>query len=123
MIENGQVIDIFSERDIVYSLSEQGAAVLERRVRDVMTGPPVTVERNTSVLAALSLITRPRRRQAPMRNILAPCLAPLDAKIFRPGARTPDTGRALTGPSARHSHARIARSPRRTKNPASSADI
>lgn len=66
VIENGQVIGIFSERDIVYSLSEQGAAVLERRVRDVMTGPPVTVERNTSVLAALSLITRRRVRHLPV---------------------------------------------------------
>ena len=66
VIENGQVIGIFSERDVVYSLSEQGAGVLERQVRDVMTGPPITVERDTTVLAALSLITRRRVRHLPV---------------------------------------------------------
>ncbi|MEO6091495.1 MAG: CBS domain-containing protein [Novosphingobium sp.] len=66
VVENGEVIGIFSERDIVYSLSEQGASVLERQVRDVMTSPPVTVGRDTTVLAALSLITRRRVRHLPV---------------------------------------------------------
>jgi CBS domain-containing protein len=66
VVENGQVIGIFSERDVVYSLSEQGAAVLERKVRDVMTGPPITVDPQTTVLAALSLITRRRVRHLPV---------------------------------------------------------
>jgi CBS domain-containing protein len=66
VMEGGQVIGIFSERDIVYSLSEQGAAVLERSVRDVMSAPPITVDRDTSVLSALSLITLRRVRHLPV---------------------------------------------------------
>ena len=66
VLENGQVVGIFSERDIVYGLNEQGAALLDRRVSEVMTAEPVTVERETSVLAALSLITRRRVRHLPV---------------------------------------------------------
>jgi CBS domain-containing protein len=40
--------------------------VLDRKLREVMTGPPVTVRPDTSVLVALSLITHRRIRHLPV---------------------------------------------------------
>lgn len=57
---------IFSERDVIYRLHEFGPAVLERPVGDVMTAPAVTVTTDTTVLAALSLMTRRRIRHLPV---------------------------------------------------------
>ena len=66
VIAHGAVVGIFSERDLLYRIADQGAAVLERRVREVMTAPPMTVEPNSSVLAALSLMTMRRIRHLPV---------------------------------------------------------
>lgn len=57
---------IFSERDVIYRLREFGPEVLERPVSEVMTTPAITVEPQTSVLAALSLMTRRRFRHLPV---------------------------------------------------------
>ncbi|MCB2059234.1 MAG: CBS domain-containing protein [Novosphingobium sp.] len=66
VMEAGQIAGIFSERDVIYKLSEQGPAVLDRQVGDVMTAPPVTVGPQTEVLAALSLMTKRRIRHLPV---------------------------------------------------------
>lgn len=66
VMENGKIAGIFSERDVIYRLREFGAAVLDMKVGEVMTAPPVTVEPGTSVMAALSLITRRRIRHLPV---------------------------------------------------------
>lgn len=66
VMENGAIAGIFSERDVIYRLREFGAAVLDMTVGEVMTAPPVTVEPETSVMAALSLITRRRIRHLPV---------------------------------------------------------
>lgn len=66
VLEDGRVVGIFSERDALYRLHEAGAGMLDRRVGDVMTAPAVTVEPGTSVLAALSLMTRRRIRHLPV---------------------------------------------------------
>jgi CBS domain-containing protein len=66
VLENGTVTGIFSERDVIYGLHEVGPALLDRRVGDVMTVPPVTVDPSTQVLSALSLITRRRVRHLPV---------------------------------------------------------
>jgi len=66
VLENGAVTGIFSERDLIYSLAEHGPAILDKTVRDVMTAPAVTVEPETSALAALSLMTRRRIRHLPV---------------------------------------------------------
>jgi len=66
VIERGAVAGIFSERDVIYKLSEQGPAVLDRQVGDVMTAPAVTVDPKTEVLAALSLMTKRRIRHLPV---------------------------------------------------------
>ncbi|WP_128891430.1 CBS domain-containing protein [Erythrobacter sp. HKB08] len=62
----GQVAGIFSERDVVYRMADEGAAFLERTVGEVMTAPAITVETRTTVLEALGLMTRRRIRHLPV---------------------------------------------------------
>ena len=66
VIDQGQVIGIFSERDLVHCLSVHGAAALGLTVDAAMTSPPVTVAPDTHVMAALSLMTRRRIRHLPV---------------------------------------------------------
>ncbi len=66
VMETGAVIGIFSERDLIYNLARHGPAILDKQVRDVMTSPAVTVEPETSALAALSLMTKRRIRHLPV---------------------------------------------------------
>lgn len=66
VLEADEVAGIFSERDVIYKLREQGPAVLDRQVGDVMTAPAVTVDPDTEVLAALSLMTKRRIRHLPV---------------------------------------------------------
>jgi CBS domain-containing protein len=64
--ENGAIAGIFSERDVIYRLHEFGPAMLDMTVGAVMTAPPVVVEPDTSVIAALSLMTKRRIRHLPV---------------------------------------------------------
>lgn len=66
VLQGGEIAGIFSERDLIYRLKEQGPAVLDRQVGDVMTAPAVTVDPQTEVLAALSLMTKRRIRHLPV---------------------------------------------------------
>jgi CBS domain-containing protein len=66
VMENGSIAGVFSERDVIRQLQALGPAMLDRKLRDVMTSPPVTVEPETSVLAALGLMTRRRIRHLPV---------------------------------------------------------
>ena len=66
IMEGGRVAGIFSERDVIYRLADEGDACLSRAVGEVMTSPPITVERSTSVLDALALMTRRRIRHLPV---------------------------------------------------------
>lgn len=66
IMAEGKVIGIFSERDVLYCLARDGAAVLDQPVGTVMTSPPITVSPDASVLAALSLMTRRRIRHLPV---------------------------------------------------------
>jgi CBS domain-containing protein len=64
--QGGEVAGIFSERDVVYRLSSEGESILDKKVGDVMTAPAITVEPGTTVLAALSQMTRRRIRHLPV---------------------------------------------------------
>lgn len=64
--EEGKVVGIFSERDVIYRIADKGPGVLDQPVGEVMTSPPVTVGPETSALAALSLMTRRRVRHLPV---------------------------------------------------------
>lgn len=66
VIRDGALAGIFSERDVVYRLREIGEPVLRMTVGEVMTAPAVTAAPDTSVLAALSLMTRRRIRHLPV---------------------------------------------------------
>lgn len=66
--EDEQVAGIFSERDVLYCLHSKGAAMLELKVRDVMTAPAITIHPETSVDEALGLMTRRRIRHLPIEK-------------------------------------------------------
>lgn len=66
VMADGKVAGIFSERDVIRSVARGGVAALEGAVGDVMTAPPITVAPDTTVLAALSLMTRRRFRHLPV---------------------------------------------------------
>lgn len=68
VFENDKIVGIFSERDLLYSLSQTGAGVLSRRVDEVMTQPAITVGPETGVIEALSLMTRRRIRHLPVER-------------------------------------------------------
>ena len=55
-----------SERDIIYCLKSDGAAVLDWTVERIMTAPAITVTPDTEIMSALSLMTRRRIRHLPV---------------------------------------------------------
>jgi len=73
VMENGSLAGIFSERDVLYRMAEEGAFCLERRVGEVMTAPAITVEKSEQVLDALGLMTRRRIRHLPVTENGAMC--------------------------------------------------
>lgn len=66
VIQNGKVVGIFSERDVIHGLASKGAAALDQTVADVMTTPAITVDPSLAALNALSLMTRRRIRHLPV---------------------------------------------------------
>lgn len=66
VIDSGDVLGIFSERDVVHGLARDGRSALNLRVSDLMTAPAITVELRESALAALALMTRRRIRHLPV---------------------------------------------------------
>lgn len=66
VMDGGEVVGIFSERDVVYQLAAHGAAMLDKTVGEVMTSPAITVEPTSGVLDALGLMTRRRIRHLPV---------------------------------------------------------
>ena len=66
VLRDGQVAGIMSERDIIYNLRSDGAAILDWPVERIMTAPAISVERAHDILAALSLMTLRRIRHLPV---------------------------------------------------------
>ena len=66
VLDNGEIVGIFSERDVVRQLAEHGPAMLDGSVGAVMTAPAITVEPGTGVMDALGLMTRRRFRHLPV---------------------------------------------------------
>lgn len=66
VMRDGMLAGIFSERDVLYCLAKEGAPALGRRVSELMTAPAITVDPETSILAALSLMTQRRIRHLPV---------------------------------------------------------
>lgn len=66
VMADGAVVGILSERDIIYGLARDGAAMLERPVREVMTAPAISVDGGLPVISALAMMTRRRIRHLPV---------------------------------------------------------
>jgi CBS domain-containing protein len=66
VVDDGKVVGIFSERDLVYRVAQEGAAVLERPVGEIMTAPAITTDDRTPVIHCLSLMTKRRIRHLPV---------------------------------------------------------
>lgn len=64
--DDGRIVGIMSERDIVRALGEHGAEILDWSVTRLMTSPPITIGPEASLLAGLSLMTRKRIRHLPV---------------------------------------------------------
>jgi len=64
--ENGAVVGIFSERDLLYCIARDGQTALTRTVHDVMTAPAISVDAGTEAMEALALMTRRRIRHLPV---------------------------------------------------------
>ena len=66
VVRGGAVAGIMSERDVIYRLRSDGAEILDWAVERIMTAPAITVEPDTEIMAALSLMTRRRIRHLPV---------------------------------------------------------
>jgi CBS domain-containing protein len=66
VLEGAEVVGIMSERDLVHIVAAHGAAALDKSVGEVMTSPPIAVEKDHSILGALGLMTRRRIRHLPV---------------------------------------------------------
>jgi CBS domain-containing protein len=64
--DDGEVIGIFSERDLLHCIAQHGSAALGIQVGEVMTAPPIIVDPATPALEALELMTRRRIRHLPV---------------------------------------------------------
>jgi CBS domain-containing protein len=64
--EDGRIVGIMSERDVIYCLRDHGAEVLDWPVSRVMSSPAITADSAMDVLAALALMTQRRIRHLPI---------------------------------------------------------
>jgi CBS domain-containing protein len=66
VLRGDAVIGIFSERDVIRCVAEHGPVSVDLKVATVMTSPAVTVEPDSGIMDALSLMTRRRFRHLPV---------------------------------------------------------
>ena len=66
VLDRGEVIGIFSERDLLYCIARRGAEALELLISEVMTAPPITAEPESTVRDALEVMTLRRIRHLPV---------------------------------------------------------
>ena len=66
VVEDGRIVGMISERDVIYSLRDHGRDALDRPVGEIMSSPAITVDSRTDILSALALITERRIRHLPV---------------------------------------------------------
>lgn len=66
VMEDGSVVGIFSERDVIHAIAAHGGDAMARSVGETMTAPPITVAPGEAVIGALSLMSRRRIRHLPV---------------------------------------------------------
>jgi CBS domain-containing protein len=66
VVEDGRIVGIMSERDVIYCLRDHGPEALDWAVSQVMSAPAITANPETDILEALALMTRRRIRHLPV---------------------------------------------------------
>ena len=66
VVTGGEVIGIFSERDLLYCVSRHGDSALYLLIDEVMTAPPITADPESTVRDALEVMTLRRIRHLPV---------------------------------------------------------
>lgn len=66
VVRDDRIVGIMSERDIIYCLKSDGAAMLDWTVERIMTAPAITVTPDSEIMSALALMTRRRIRHLPV---------------------------------------------------------
>ena len=66
VVDGGDVIGIFSERDLLYCIAKHGDAALDLLIGAVMTAPPITADPESTVRDALEVMTMRRIRHLPV---------------------------------------------------------
>ncbi len=66
VLDDGHVVGIFSERDVLHCLRQYGHEALDKKVADVMTSDVISVGLDKSAIGALSLMTKRRIRHLPV---------------------------------------------------------
>ncbi|WP_309661390.1 CBS domain-containing protein [Sphingomonas sp.] len=66
VVEDGRIVGIMSERDVIYCLRDHGAEALGWPVSRVMSAPAITADPTTPVMSALGLMTQRRIRHLPV---------------------------------------------------------
>ena len=66
VVDQGRVIGIFSERDLLYCVSRHGGDALDLLIEAVMAAPPITAEPDSTVRDALEVMTLRRIRHLPV---------------------------------------------------------
>jgi CBS domain-containing protein len=64
--DQGHVVGIVSERDVIRSIAERGATALERPVSEIMTRNVITCHETSSVEELMSIMTQGRFRHLPV---------------------------------------------------------
>jgi CBS domain-containing protein len=66
VIDGEEIAGVFSERDVIACLCDNGADALDWTVERVMSSPALIVTRDTPILAALATMTQRRVRHLPV---------------------------------------------------------
>ena len=66
VVDRDRVIGIFSERDLLYCVARHGGGALGLLIEAVMTAPPITADRESTVRDALEVMTLRRIRHLPV---------------------------------------------------------
>ncbi|QDP19646.1 CBS domain-containing protein [Sphingomonas xanthus] len=66
VLDEGRILGIFSERDLVKNIADHGSICLDWPVERIMSSPAVTIDPSTDVLAALATMTKRRIRHLPV---------------------------------------------------------
>jgi CBS domain-containing protein len=66
VVKDGRLVGVMSERDIIYWLQSDGAAMLDWTVEKIMSAPAISVTQERQILGALSMMTQRRIRHLPV---------------------------------------------------------